>query len=55
MNKIEEINKVHSEILDVLNRTYFIIEIKKYPTWFQRFIALVVFKQKFKSLIKYNK
>ena len=52
MNNFEEINKVHSEILYVLDRTYYVIEIKKYPTWFQIFVARLIFKQKIKSIIK---
>lgn len=54
MNNFEEINKVHSEILDLLDRTYYVIEIKKYPTWFQRFVARLIFKQKIKTIIKDN-
>lgn len=54
MNNFEEINKVHSEILDLLDRTYYVIEIKKYPSWFHNFVARLVFKQKIKKIIKDN-
>jgi hypothetical protein len=50
--KFDDTNKLLDEIIDVLNRTYWTIEIPKYPTKFQRLISRLFFKAEFKKIIK---
>jgi hypothetical protein len=50
--KFDDTNKIIDEIQDVLDRTYWTIEIPKYPTKLQRFLSRLFFKTEFRKIIK---
>lgn len=50
--KFDDTNELLDEIIDVLNRTYWTIEIPKHPTKLQRFLSRLFFKTEFRKIIK---
>lgn len=49
-----DLNNIMADIVHVLNRTFWVIEIKKHPTKFQSLVAKLFFKKKFIKIIKDN-
>ena len=50
--KFDDTNKLIDEIVDVLNRTYWAIEIPKHPTRLQRIVSRLFFNAEFIKIIK---
>ena len=50
--KFDDTNKLLDEIIDVLDRTYWTIEIPKYPTKLQMLLSRLFFKSEFRKIIK---
>jgi len=53
--KFDDTNKLIDDIIDVLNRTYWTIEIPDHPTKIQIIISRIFFKTKFKIITKPKK
>lgn len=48
----DDTNEIIDEIQDVLDRTYWTLEIPKYPTKTQRLISRLFFRTEFRKTIK---